>query len=97
MKRTQACRPNLDALESRVVLSFSLSSIFHSLLGSIDGTSSSTTTTTAPVRTPAQIAAHNLAVQAHQQQLEARIAQAHELRLEHAHLHLHAQVHVHGK
>jgi hypothetical protein len=96
MKRTQACRPSLDALESRVVLSFSLSSIFHSLLGTIDGNSSTTTTTT-PVRTPAQIAAHNAAVQAHKIQVQARIAHAQELRIEHAqqlHPHSHPVLHV---
>jgi hypothetical protein len=95
MKRTQACRPSLDTLESRVVLSFSLSSIFHSLLGTIDG--ESTTTTTPPPRTPAQIAAHNAAVQAHKIQVQARIAHAQELRIEHAqqlHPHSHPMIHV---
>jgi hypothetical protein len=81
MKRTKVCCPNVDALESRVVLSFSLSSIFHSLLGNIGGNTSTTTNT--PVRTPAQIAAHNLAVQTQHLQAAARREHARELRAEH--------------
>jgi hypothetical protein len=81
MKRTKVCCPNIDALESRVVLSFSLSSIFHSLLGTIDGNSGTTTNT--PVRTPAQLAAHNLPVQTQHLQAAARLEHARELRAEH--------------
>jgi hypothetical protein len=94
MKRTRVCRPNVDTLESRVVLSFSFSSIFHSLIGSIGGTGSASTTTT-PVLTPAQVAAHKLAVQTQHLQAEARLEHAREIRAEHVamlHAHLHPVV-----
>ena len=66
-RRCRFC-PTVQSLEERTVLSFSLSSIWHSVLGLVDNQSSTS------AKTPAQIAAEKAAAQAAKIVHEAKVA-----------------------
>ncbi len=74
MRRCRHFCPNVQSLEERTVLSFSLSSIWHSVLGLVDNNS-----TTNTAKTPAQIAAEKAAAEATKVAHEAKVAHYQEL------------------